>query len=81
MVQSTANEWMHLLSEVLQKALDHGGYVPARDPPQLAPVLASAAASPYGMDGTERPRQRPREPAQQTHYDSGKKKPIRASSA
>src|SRR6266568_4929693 len=28
MVQSTANEWIHLLSEVLKKALDHGGYVP-----------------------------------------------------
>ena len=25
MVQSTANEWIHILSEVLQKALDHGG--------------------------------------------------------
>jgi hypothetical protein len=32
MVQSTANEWMHILSEVLQKALDHGGYVPERNP-------------------------------------------------
>jgi hypothetical protein len=27
MVQSTANEWIQLLSVVLKKALDHGGYV------------------------------------------------------
>ena len=43
MVQSTAHEWLHILSEVLQKALDHGGYVPARDPKQLGTVLASEA--------------------------------------
>src|SRR5882724_11083666 len=28
MVQSTANDWIHILSRVLQKALDHGGYLP-----------------------------------------------------
>src|SRR6516225_1501062 len=38
MVQSTANEWMHILSEVLQKALDHGGYVPERNPGYLLKV-------------------------------------------
>ena len=38
MVQSTANEWIHLLSEVLKKALDHGGYVLERDPKLLATV-------------------------------------------
>src|SRR5438105_11057291 len=43
MGQSTANEWIHILSEVLQKALDHGGYVPERDPKQLATVLESEA--------------------------------------
>ncbi len=43
MVQSTANEWIHLLSEVLKKALDHGGYLPARDPKQLDTVLESEA--------------------------------------
>lgn len=50
MVQSTANEWIHLLSEVLKKALDHGGDVPERDPKQLGTVLASAAESTYGID-------------------------------
>src|SRR5437764_3712921 len=40
MVQSTANEWIHILSEVLQKALYHGGYVPEHGPKQIEPALA-----------------------------------------
>ena len=78
MVQSTANEWMHILSEVLKKALDHGGYLPERDPKQLATVLESEAESTYGIDGTERPRQRPRDPEKQNYYYSGKKKRTRS---
>src|SRR5919197_2223026 len=78
MVQSTANEWIHILSEVLEKALDHGGYLPARDPKQLDTVLESEAESAYGIDGTERPRQRPRDPEKQNYYYSGKKKHIRS---
>src|SRR5919201_4778820 len=78
MVQSTANEWIHLLSAVLKKALDHGGYLPERDPQQLATVLASEPASTYGIDGTERPRQRPRDPEKQNHYYSGKKRGTRS---
>ena len=78
MVQSTANEWIHILSEVLKQALDHGGYVPARDPKQLAAVLESEAEATYGIDGTERPRQRPRDAEKQTHYYSGKKKHTRS---
>ena len=78
MVQSTANEWIHILSEVLKKALDRGGYVPARDPKQLDTVLESEAESTYGRDGTERPRQRPRDAEKQKHYYSGKKKHTRS---
>src|SRR5262245_39255710 len=78
MVQSTANEWIHILSGVLQKALEHGRYGPERDPKQLATVLASEAESTYGIDGTERPRQRPRDPEKQKHYYSGKKKHTRS---
>jgi len=59
MVQSTANDWIHILRGVLQKALDHGGYLPERDPKQLETVLESEPESIYGIDGTERPRQRP----------------------
>ena len=78
MVQSTANEWIQILSEVLKKALDHGGYLPEREPKQLETVLASEAESMYGIDGTERPRQRPRNPEKQKHYYSGKKKRTRS---
>ena len=78
MVQSTANEWIQILSEVLKKALDHGEYLPERDPKQLETVLASETESTYGIDGTERPRQRPRDPEKQKHYYSGKKKRTRS---
>jgi len=78
MVQSTANEWIHLLSEVLKQALGHGEYVPERDPKQLAAVLASETEATYGIDGTERPRQRPGDPEKQKHYYSGKKKRTRS---
>ena len=76
MGQSTANAWIHLLSEVLKKALDHGGYLPERDPKQLATVLESEAESTYGLDGTERPRQRPCDAEKQKNYYSGKKNPY-----
>ena len=78
MVQSTANEWIQILSEVLKKALDHGEYLPERDPKQLETVLASETESMYGIDGTERARQRPRDPEKQKHYYSGKKKRTRS---
>ena len=78
MVQSTANEWIHILSGVLQKALDHGGYLPERDPKQLETVLESEPESIYGIDGTERPRQRPRDAEKHKHYYSGKKKHTRS---
>ena len=78
MVHSTANEWIHRLSEVLKKALDHGGYVPERDPKQLETVLESEAESTYGIDGTERPRQRPHDAEKQKNYSSGKKKHTRS---
>jgi hypothetical protein len=42
MVQSTANAWMQRLREVLKKALDHGGFLPERDPKQLETVLISS---------------------------------------
>jgi len=78
MVQSTAHEWMHLLTEVLKKALDDDGYLPERDPQALAPVLTAVSTTVYGIDGTERRRQRPSDPVQQADYYSGKKKRIQS---
>jgi hypothetical protein len=78
MVQSTAHAWIHLLSAVLQQALDQGGYVPKRDAKQLGTILVSEAESIYGIDGTERLRQRPHDPEKQKYYYSGKKKRIQS---
>ena len=76
--QSTANEWIHTLSGVLRRALDFGGHLPQRDPEQLQRVLQEDSEAAYGIDGTERRRQRPIEEEQQKLYYSGKKKPIRS---
>lgn len=84
MAQSTANEWIHILSGVLKNALDLGGHLPERDPQQLETVLQSEveadfeseseSESEYGIDGTERRRQRPTDSEKQEEYYSGKKK-------
>jgi len=74
MSQGTANEWIHLLSGVLKKALSYGGYLPERDPKTLETVLESEPECDYGIDGTERRRQRPADEQKQKQYYSGKKK-------
>jgi Helix-turn-helix of DDE superfamily endonuclease len=76
--QSTAHEWIHLLSGVLKRALDFGGHLPQRDPKQLHRVLQEESEAEYGIDGTERRRQRPVDEEQQKLYYSGKKKRIRS---
>lgn len=78
MAQSTANEWIHILSGVLKRTLDFGDYLPQRDPKKLQSVLQSESESEYGMDGTERRRQRPVDEEKQELYYSGKKKCIRS---
>lgn len=76
MSQSTANEWIHILSKVLKEALDKGGYLPERDPEHLAAVLNLEPELEYGIDGTERRIQRPSDDIKQAQYYSGKKKPT-----
>jgi hypothetical protein len=78
MGQSTAHEWIHILSDVLKKALDDDGHLPERSPQELATVLTAVPTTVYGIDGTERRRQRPSDPGQQADYYSGKKKHIRS---
>ncbi|MCI0560193.1 MAG: transposase family protein, partial [Nitrososphaera sp.] len=56
---STAHEWIHILSGVLKKAREDGRYLPERDPKKLEMVLESEPECDYGIDGTERRRQRP----------------------
>jgi hypothetical protein len=76
MTQSTANEWIHILSPVLQNALGRGGHLPERNPARVVDALQHEAdpASEYGLDGTERRRQRPKDQETQRRYYSGKKK-------
>lgn len=74
MTQSTANEWIHLLSPLLQEALDRGGFLPERDPTQVAHAMELAGDRQYGLDGTERRRQRPGDVETQRERYSGKKK-------
>ena len=76
MSQSSANDWIHILSGVLKTALAQGGHLPERDPEQLEKGLAAEPDATYGIDGTERRRQRPGDAEQQKHYYRGKKKRI-----
>src|SRR3954468_23787557 len=72
---SQANYWLHHLLPVLRSALDDLGVAPERDGARLA----RGTGGPGGtvaviIDGTERRRQRPKNPEKQARHYSGKKK-------
>jgi hypothetical protein len=73
--QSRVNDWIHRLLPVLKSALDESGVLPERDPRQFA---SSEEQQPEPLDliidGTERRRQRPKNPQKQALHYSGKKK-------
>ena len=73
--QSRANRWIHQLLPVLQRALKNVGVRPARDPRQFA-RHERRTGEPLDLiiDGTERRRQRPKNPEKQALYYSGRKK-------
>jgi hypothetical protein len=73
--QPQANYWIHQLLPVLQQALSELGMTPSRDPEAVASEpLAKETAADWLIDGTERRRQRPKDPEQQREHYSGKKK-------
>jgi hypothetical protein len=73
--QSRANDWIHRLLPILRDALDDLGVLPERDPDQFAQHEKRQHAScNYIIDGTERRRQRPKNPEKQALHYSGKKK-------
>jgi hypothetical protein len=74
MTQSTANTWIHILSSVVQQALATAGYLPEREPRDVAAVVSAEPEFAYGIDGTERRIQRPTQEDDQRYYYSGKKK-------
>lgn len=73
--QSQTNYWLHHLLPVLKRALDNLGFIPERDPQQFARAERRRHEPPeLIIDGTERRRQRPKNPEKQALHYSGKKK-------
>lgn len=73
--QPQANHWIHRLLPVLQTALDDLGVRPERNPSHFAQSQPSSGPQPrLIIDGTERRRQRPKNPEKQAAHYSGKKK-------
>jgi len=75
MSASQANYWLQRLSPVLRAALDDLGVLPERDGKRLATIRCLAPElKEFIIDGTERRRQRPKDPEKQRLFYSGKKK-------
>lgn len=72
---SQANYWLQRLLPVLQTALDNLGVMPERDGKHLATMRCQPSErKKLIIDGTERRRQRPKNPEKQVLFYSGKKK-------
>jgi hypothetical protein len=72
---SNVNDWIHRLLPVLRDALAKLHVLPERDAQAVPQAQAERRTGPTLMiDGTERRRQRPKNPAKQTLHYSGKKK-------
>jgi hypothetical protein len=75
LTQSGANYWLHRLLPILREALDELGFLPERDPSHFAQGESASGEAPrLIIDGTERRRQRPKNPEKQAAHYSGKKK-------
>ncbi len=73
--QPQTNHWIHRLLPILQRALEDLGVRPERDPNRLAQSQHLSGPGPQLIiDGTERRRQRPKNPKKQALYYSGRKK-------
>src|SRR5437764_692385 len=73
--QSQANRWVHRLLPILVGALDRLGFLPERDPTRFSARERRGGEPPeLIIDGTERRRQRPKNPEKQRLHYSGKKK-------
>ena len=73
--QSQANRWIQVLSQILKRTLERGGYLPARASEQLEERFTKGPPpSDVIIDGVERPVHRPQEEEEQKEKYSGKKK-------
>jgi hypothetical protein len=73
MSQSRVNNWIQCLLPVLRSALERLGVKPEREGQKLAEHEQSRSSD-WLIDGTERRRQRPKQPEKQALHYSGKKK-------
>jgi hypothetical protein len=75
MSQARANQWLHRLLPVLHQALEDLGVMPERNSRQFAAHERRRGEKlDLTIDGTERRRQRPKNPEKQALHYSGKKK-------
>lgn len=74
MGQAQANEWVHRLTGLLNRALGYEQQLPEREPANLEAVLKRYPRLEFMIDGTERPINRPQDKADRKRYYSGKKK-------
>lgn len=73
--QPSVNEWIHRLLPILQATLDEVDVLPERNASQFAQSQATGEKEHcLIIDGTERRRQRPKNPEKQALHYSGKKK-------
>jgi hypothetical protein len=73
--QPQVNHWIHRLLPVLRSALDEVGALPDRDGAHFSQKWPLPEPAPrLIIDGTERRRQRPKNPEKQRAHSSGKKK-------
>ncbi len=83
MSQGQACQWIRILSEVLRLALGELGHLPERNPQKVKELLETymdescehkTEMENFGIDGTERRCQRPKDQEKQKRFYSGKKK-------
>jgi len=74
MNKSQADEWIHRLLPVLERALGHEVALPLRPGSSMAELQARCPELVYWLDGTERQIQRPKDADRQKRHYSGKKK-------
>lgn len=74
MGQPQANEWIHILTPVLNQALGYEKQLPARRTRDIEQALAACPGLEFIIDGAERPIRRPKDKNRQRQNYSGKKK-------
>jgi DDE superfamily endonuclease/Helix-turn-helix of DDE superfamily endonuclease len=72
--QGQANQWIHRLTPILNRALGRELQLPARSAADLAEVLQACDDPEFIIDGTDRPTRRPQDSQRQRSEYNGRKK-------